>query len=149
MEELSTGAASAGADKRTAVERLAAAIRYPDKVLEGALSATLRVDGAEITVEETSGRIMLMMKLAVGEEALPQLAAYAPGRMLREEATLAADPKTGEAFLWQDAPATADPHALARLFETFMDSCDWWRDRVETSGGEERTADLMEAVIRP
>ena len=63
---------------------------------------------------------------------IPALAAYAAGRMLREEATLAFG--NGNVFLWQDAPADADDRTLLRLFESFTDSCDWWRARVEERG---------------
>jgi hypothetical protein len=66
--------------------------------------------------------------------------------MLREEATLAYG--KGGVFLWQDAPADADDRALVRLFETFADSCDWWRARVEERGKGDMV-EISEAVIRP
>jgi len=65
--------------------------------------------------------------------------------MLREDATLAHGSRA--AFLWQDAPADADARALVRLFETFADSCDWWRARLDERGGG--AVEISEAVIRP
>jgi hypothetical protein len=120
----------------------------------------LRVDGMEILAEESGGRLVLSYVLADDESMLPALASYAAGRMMREDAVLAhgpvggraAESAAGRAFLWQDAPADADERALLRLFETFADSCDWWRDRVEAlrGGGEAAAAPAPEGMmIRP
>ncbi len=131
---------------RTAIERLAGAIGYPDRMPEGALAATLRVDGVEVSAATTADRITLSLRLTDAADKLPALAGYAAGRMLREEAVLAYG--DGAAFLWQDAPAGAGDQALVRLFESFMDSCDWWRARVEgpkSEGG----AEFPEMMIRP
>ena len=111
--------------------------------------------------EERAGRLRLSLPLAVEESQFPKFAAYAAGRMLREEATLtvgetAARPASAASassrpalFLWQDVSSSAGGHALARLFETFMDSCDWWRARVEElNGGEERAKPEL-FMIRP
>ena len=103
-------------------------------------------DGKEVFVEQSAGRIVLSAVLTEDESMLPTLAAYAAGRMLREEATLAFG--KGNIFLWQDAPADADDRALLRLFESFADSCDWWRARVEERGKGD-AVELSEAVIRP
>lgn len=132
---------------RTAVERLALAIGYPDRMPEGSLTATLRVDGAEVSAAVTSDRIVLSQRLTDESDKLPALAGYAAGRMLREEAVLAYG--DGAAFLWQDASANASEQALVRLFESFMDSCDWWRARVEKSRAEEERTEFPEMMIRP
>lgn len=131
------------------IERLAGAIGYPDRIPDGAVSFTFRVDGAEILSEEADGRLILSCVLAEDESPLPTLAGYAAGRMLKEDAVLAYG--DGKALLWQDAPADADPHALLRLFETFMDSCDWWRERARAlRGGDAEGAHAAESmVIRP
>ena len=132
----------------TAIERLAEAIGYPDRVPEGALAATLRVDGAEVLAAIAGDRLVLSQRLTGDADKLPALAGYAAGRMLREDAVLAYGGKA--AFLWQDAPADADAHGWIRLFETFADSCDWWRERVDALRGE--TTGLQSAddvVIRP
>ena len=129
-----------------AADRLLVAIGYPEKISSADGPFTLRVDGQEVLVEETAGRLVLSIALTEDESMLPTLAAYAAGRMLREEATLAYG--KGGVFLWQDAPADADDRTLLRLFESFINSCDWWRARVE----ERRTGDaveISEAVIRP
>ena len=131
---------------RNAADRLLVAIGYPERIPNTDAPFTLRVDGKEVFVEQSAGRIVLSAVLTEDESMLPALAAYAAGRMIREEATLAFG--NGTIFLWQDAPADADDRALVRLFESFTDSCDWWRARVE----ERRTGDaveISEAVIRP
>ena len=120
-------------------------IGYPDRALEGSVSFTLRVDGREIRVEESAGRIVLSHVLTEDDLLVPSLASYAPGRMLREGATLAYGKHS--AFLWQDASADADARAFVRLFETFADSCDWWRERIDVQGGG--AGEISEAVIRP
>ena len=131
---------------RTAIERLAGAIGYPDRMPEGALAATLRVDGVEVSAAATADRITLSLRLTDAADKLPALAGYAAGRMLREEAVLAYG--DGAAFLWQDAPAGAGDQARVRLFESFMDSCDWWRARVEGPKAE-GGAEFPEMMIRP
>jgi len=130
---------------RNAADRLLSAIGYPERIPTHE-PFTLRVDGKEIFVEESAGRIVLSVVLTEDESMIPALAAYAAGRMLREEATLAYG--NGNVFLWQDAPADADDRTLVRLFESFTDSCDWWRARVdEREKGD--AVEISEAVIRP
>ena len=129
-----------------AADRLLVAIGYPEKISSADGPFTLRVDGQEVLVEETAGRIVLSIALTEDESMLPTLAAYAAGRMLREEATLAYG--KGSVFLWQDAPTDADDRTLLRLFESFTDSCDWWRARVEERGKGE-AVEISESVIRP
>ena len=138
----------ARAESKSAIGRLIDAIGYPEMAPEGAASFTLRVDGMEILAEERDGRLILSRVLTDSDELLPTLVGYAAGRLLREEAVLSADPNKAGAFLWQDAPATADARSLVRLFETFLDSCDWWRSRIagETSNTSEPVPEMM---IRP
>ena len=131
---------------KTAIERMAEAIGYPDRMSEGTLSATLRVDGAEVSAAVTGERIILSQRLTEEADRLPALAGYAAGRMLKEEAVLAYG--DGAAFLWQDVSARAGDQALVRLFESFMDSCDWWRARIEGTREKER-AEFPEMMIRP
>lgn len=129
------------------IDRLLAAIGYPERASDGSSQFTLRVDGAEVVAEETGGRIVLSYALGADEGMLPRLAAYAAGRMLREDAALAygsvqtSGPSGSQAFLWQDVSAGADAHAMLRLFETFMDSCDWWRARVDALHGDGTAAE--------
>ncbi|MBR1588327.1 MAG: hypothetical protein IJ658_08400 [Kiritimatiellae bacterium] len=125
---------------------MAEAIGYPERMPEGALAATLRVDGAEVSAAVTGDRIVLSQRLTGEADKMPSLAGYAAGRMLREEAVLAYG--DGVSFLWQDASARAGDQALVRLFESFMDSYDWWRARVEGTR-EEKMAGFPEMVIRP
>ena len=140
---------------KTAIARLADAIGYPEKVPDDSVVFTLRVDGAEILAEETGGRIVLEFALSEDASVLQSLAGYAAGRMLREEAALAfgsihAPGHSGpQAFLWQDEDASADARSLLRLFETFMDSCDWWRERVNALRRSEAVPPPEAMMIRP
>ena len=143
--------------KERAIKRLAKAIGYPDRVSDDALSFTFRSDGVEIAAEETDGRLVLSYGLSDDEGILPTLATYAAGRMLKETATLAygnyqtTKLPNYQTFLWQDASADADAHELLRLFETFMDSCDWWRARVDALSGSGTTeaSEPETVMIRP
>ena len=132
---------------KTAIERLAGAIGYPERIPEGAVSYVFQVDGADILAEEEGGRLRLSLDLPVEDSKIPRFAAYAAGRILREDAVLSYGKSL---FLWQDASVSADGRELARLFETFADSCDWWRARVE-EGLETNQSEAMspEMVIRP
>lgn len=140
---------------KTAIARLADAIGYPETVPGGSSFFTLRVDGAEILAEEAGGRIVLEFALSDDASILQPLAGYAAGRMLKEEATLAfggiqASGHSGpQAFLWQDEDAGADGRSLLRLFETFMDSCDWWRERVNALRRSEVVPPPEAMMIRP
>ena len=149
---------------KTAIEKLIVAIGYPERVPDGALSFTFRVDGAEIYAEESDGRVVLTRVLSSDESILPMLAQYSAGRMLKEDAALSfgqpgistlgsrpagIQPST---FLWQEAPASADARTLRRLFESFLDSCDWWSARIDALRDGEASApeDGGEVVmIRP
>jgi hypothetical protein len=130
------------------VERLLSAIGYPEKAPAGASSFSVLVDGGEVLVRAEPGRLFFSRALACGREDLPRLASFVPGRMLREEAVLAADPgPDGAAFLWRDLPDDASAAAMQRAFESFCDSCDWWLDRIsEFSAPEPEIPPLM---IRP
>lgn len=153
----SSGAVLERSGGETPIERLLAAIGYPERISHGSVSFTLRVDGVEVFAEEVGGRLVLSHALADDAALLHVLAVYAAGRMLMEDATLAYGslPASGasglRAFLWQDAPADADSHAMLRLFESFMDSCDWWRARVaalrEDEAAEASAPETM--MIRP
>lgn len=135
--------------KRSKLDAFLASVGYPERATEGVALFTLRVDGMAILAEvKSDGRIMLSHVLTADAALLPALTKYAAGRIMREDAALAYD--AHGLFLWQDAPADADAHGWIRLFETFADSCDWWRERVDALRGE--TTGLQSAddvVIRP
>ena len=132
----------------TRLESFLKVVGYPERVPVGSSAFVLRVDGTEVLAEEVNGRIGLSCKLTDDAQHLPALAMYAAGRILREDAALS----WGDgAFIWQEATADAGNSDLLRLFETFMDSCDWWRERVDAlRGGATATHDVDEdMVIRP
>lgn len=136
----------------TAVERLAAAIGYPERVPEGAASYTFRVDDADLSAYVDGGRLVLSQVVArPGDDApaglLETLTGFAVGRILKEEAVLAFDPEDDAVVLWQAVPAGATPTVLRRLFETFSASCDWWHDRVEELNAPKPV--FPEILIRP
>ena len=124
-------------------------VGYPDRAPEGSSAFTLRVDGMEVLAEEREGRIVLSYAVSDDDSLLPSLARYSTGRMLREDAALTWD--NNGAFLWQDVPADARPPEMARAFERFMDSCDWWRERVDALHGGKTAPDATpeSMVIRP
>lgn len=134
----------------TAIARLVAAVGYPEKVSDGSVSSVLSVDGAEVYAEEREGRLILKRPLAADASILPALAGYAAGRILKEDAVLSWQ-SDGGAFLWQDAPADAGSGELRRLFESFLDSCDWWRARVDSLHGGETSGAVEDELlmIRP
>ncbi len=131
-----------------ALNMLLSAIGYPERRSDAGGLFTLRVDGMEVVAEEREGRILLSYSVSDDDSLLPALARYSAGRMLREDAALTWD---NGAFLWQDVPADASKAEMARVFERFMDSCDWWRERVDAlHGGKASAGAAMESmVIRP
>lgn len=93
------------------------------------------------------GRGVLSCSLGSPEEsALARLAGFAAGRIVKEEATLAWEPRTGELILWQGVPNSVTDEGLRLAFEVFMASYDWWRDRVREENVDERVPEMM---IRP
>ena len=131
------------------LEHFLKSVGYPDRVTEGSSSFTMRVDGMEVVAKEASGRIVLSYSLSDDSSIVPTLCSYAAGRILREDAVLTCDKSS--AFLWQDAPASSSDREMVRLFETFVDSCDWWRERVDAlRGGVTASSAPDDAmVIRP
>lgn len=132
-----------------AIERLLAAIGYPERIPVDSSTVTLRADGLEIEAEERDGRLFLTYRVTDREDLYERLAVFAAGRMLKEDAALAAEPATGGLFLWQGAPGAASAHELLRLFETFTDSCDWWRSRVEDLRNDVPRPGPEEMIMRP
>ena len=133
-----------------AIERLGEAIGYPDRIAGGAVEFTFRVDGMEIVAEEAGGRLTLKYALTEDEGLFARLAEYAAGRMLKESAVLAAErPDSGGVFIWHDTSSDASAHDLLRLFEAFCASCDWWRERVESVGGDKPQFGPEQMIMRP
>ena len=132
----------------TPVERFLSAVGYPEKASDGATSFPLLVDDGEVLVRAEGDRLVLSRALACDEGDLPRLASFAPGRMLREEAILAAEPTPGgAALLWRELPADASAGAMQLAFESFCDSCDWWLERIDEFSAPE--PEIPPLMIRP
>jgi len=130
------------------LEHFLKSVGYPDRAPEGSSSFALRVDGMEIVAEDRGGRIVLSYALKSDPSMLPALSGYSAGRILREGAALACDGQA--AFLWQGVQAGAGEREMVRLFETFADSCEWWRERVDALRGGGSSGEPDDAmVIRP
>ena len=112
------------------VHSLAMAIGYPEKVPDSADVFTFSVDGGAIVAQCLDSRLILKLYLEISFEDLNVFAAYAAGRMLREEAVLAWDERAERAFLWREIPEKADASVMRAAFEEFADSCEWWLQRV-------------------
>ena len=132
-------------------------VGYPERIPAGSVSFTMRVDGMEVLAEESAGQIVLSYALTDEEPLITSLATYAAGRILKEDAALAYGRRAsagGEgpcAFIWQAVPDDVGGHGFVRLFETFMDSCDWWRARVDALRGGASDGPSVPAtmMIRP
>ena len=130
---------------------------YPERPPVGVVSFALSVDGMEIRAEEADGRIILSYVLSDSEAFLSRFAEYAAGRMLKEDAALSygqpgflPSESSASVFLWQDAPVHSDARAFRRLFESFLDSCEWWRARADSlHGGDDAATGLDAMVILP
>ena len=131
----------------SSVKRLLVAIGYPERTSDIAVPFTLRVDGMEVVAEEIAGRLVLSYALTDDDSLLPSLAAYASGRMLKENAVLAYG--SPSAFVWQDVPADAGDVEMTSFFEAFMDSCEWWKARVDAlnDGGGAQSAPASESMV--
>ena len=116
---------------KNALERLCEVIAYPEPVPDGATRFQLRVDGGDVTARMIGRRLVLSRVIDREENDLSQLAIFATGRILKEEAVLAWDERASVCILWQDVLDNAEGEELTRFFEAFMDSCDWWLARVE------------------
>ena len=89
----------------------------------------------------------LLASIDRNEKDLPQLAAYAAGRILKEEAVLAWDERLSACIIWQELEDKADSAQLTHFFEEFTHSCDWWVVRA----GELNAPPVVfpDIVIRP
>lgn len=134
-----------------AIERLARAIGYPAEVPAGSRSFTFLVDGREIPAREEDGRLVVSYELSDPESAQgcppDRLAVYAAGRILKEEAALAWDPERGVSVLWQACDASVSGRVLVAFFESFLNSVDWWVERIEEHDDERIRPSEM--IIRP
>lgn len=132
---------------RESLERLLTAISYPDRAGVDGARAVLTVDGTEVLVEEIGRFLRLTAFLDIGENELPEFAGYVPGRIYKDAAILAMDAQ-GKAFLWQEVASSQDGSVLRGAFEAFMNSCDWWRARLD-AGQADSALRFQDVLIRP
>lgn len=125
------------------IENLAEVIGYPERVPEGAMSFTFKVDDDPVRTRVIDGRLVMEWRFPA-EASAERLATYATGRILREEATVAWDPAAECALLWQSASKSADAAGLKKAFADFLNSRDWWKARVkELSAPKARLTDMI------
>ena len=117
----------------SALDRLAEAISYPaDDHQPGSKEAVFFADAVAVTVTENVGRLRFQHVLGpISETGFATLARFATGRLLREEAVLAWDPRNKQLLLWQEVSSGVSNEDLARNFELFLASCDWWVARMD------------------
>ena len=117
----------------SALDRLAEAISYPaDECRPGASQAVFQVDGLGVTVTEGVGRLRMSHLLGpTSETDFETLAGFGAGRLLKEEAVLAWDPRGKQLLLWQEISSGVSDNELVRSFELFLASCDWWGARMK------------------
>ena len=130
------------------LERLLSAIDYPSgEVASSGSVLSLHVDDGVVKVEERDGQVIFTRALgSFAGRDLADMAAFALGRLLKEEATLAWDPETNGLILWQGIGTFASDRQLRQAFELFLTSCDWWLARV---GEKEQKDEIPSMVIRP
>lgn len=132
---------------RSFIYDFARAIRYPQEVPAGVRSFVFLVDGLEVEAEELSRGLVLRFGLECSEAQWVELAGYASGRLLREEAVLAWDMERERLFLWQELGAGLGEDELRGGFEAFVDSCEWWLSRCAER--EVPRTVLPQLLIRP
>lgn len=112
------------------IGQLASAIGYPEQVPDQATVYAFHVDGEEYRAEVIGNRLVMKRVLAIAETDLPRFAEYAAGRLLREDAVFAWDDRADQAILWREMPMQGRVVEIVAAFEDFVDSCDWWIQRV-------------------
>ena len=128
------------------IERLAEAVGYPERVPEGAMSFAFKVDDDPVRTRVVDGRLVMEWRFPT-EASVERLATYATGRILREAATVAWDPAAECALLWQPAAKGADAVGLKKAFSDFLNSRDWWKERVKELSVPK--ASLTDMIITP
>lgn len=129
------------------IKNLAFVLNYPEEIPEDAHDCVFWVDGLQIHAMEQSRGILLRFFLPCSEEQLSDLATFAAGRILREEAVLAWDYQGSRLFLWRELSGLTDEHVIRQDFEDFVDSCEWWYARC--SEKEVPQSVLPDILIRP
>lgn len=115
------------ADK-SLIRRLGLALNYPADFSEVGGEFVFIVDGLKIIASESSKGVVLKFWLEASPEHIVSFAEFAFGCILRDEATLSWDNSGSSLFLWV-CLSSPDETSLRHGFESFADSCEWWRSR--------------------
>ena len=132
---------------KESIEKLLAAISYPDRAGVEGNRAVLMIDENEVVVEAIDRYLRFSTVLETGDGELADLAGYVPGRIYKDSATLSVDAE-GKAFLWQDELASQDERRLGLAFESCLNSCDWWRARIDADRADSGIR-FQDVLIRP
>ena len=128
------------------VDRLTELIGYPEDT-----AGAFLVDGAVVQATEVKERLRFVRRFQrnlPADATYTVLAGYAAGRMLKEKAVLAWDPEAKELMLWQESSADDSDESLREDFDLFLDSCDWWDERIKELAQTGRRP-ITETVILP
>ena len=129
------------------IERFLTAISYPDRAGVEPSRTVLRIDEGVVIAQEIGNSLRWTVELEIGETMLAELAKYVPGRIYKDEVTLAVG-SDDKGFLWQEIPATTSDEEMKTAFEAFLSAVDWWRDRMEEQRADTRNG-FAEAIIMP
>ena len=119
-------------------EKFMRIVRYPEAEASPDGRTTLVFDGQSVLFHEERGALTLQMELPPlpdeadkRHETLLNLASYAMGRSLKDDAILSYDTAKKTLLLWQTLRGVIDDEALVSTVETFLATGEWWRQRLQ------------------
>lgn len=119
-------------------EKFMRIVRYPEAEASPDGRTTLVFDGQPVLFHEERGALTLQMELPpLSDEAdkrhetLLNLASYAMGRSLKDDAILSYDTAKKTLLLWQTLKGVIDDETLVSTVETFLAAGEWWRQRLQ------------------
>ena len=119
-------------------EKIMRLVRYPQAEASPDGRTTLVFDGQPVLFQEERGALTLQMELPPlpdeadkRHETLLNLASYAMGRSLKDNAVLSYDTAKKTLLLWQMLKGVIDDETLVSTVETFLATGEWWRQRLQ------------------
>ncbi len=119
-------------------EKFMRIVRYPEAEASPDGRTTLVFDGQPVLFHEERGVLTLQMELPPlpdeadkRHETLLNLASYAMGRSLKDDAVLSYDTAKKTLLLWQTLKGVIDDETLVSTVETFLATGEWWRQRLQ------------------